>query len=303
MKKGECVIPDDLPVLQTVIAHRLDSLARAHVYDLLIKAQYQNNKYPQDEQLYHSTDKNKGYTKKQLTIPEAYTFSTYAEFVQRLDDVSLPVDVHQMFVSIMVDLQCRLPLFRMGEFNTKLNQLKQEEDKTHAIRDALKADKEFQKYICWYTYAFDKNLNAEANQNPSKLIDKAVMAGYMALSGDFPSVIVLPLERVYSRIWFHFQWMGLQEAESIEIDSIVVDGLHYRTQMFNVANGAENNNPKNPLISKSAIINRDKENCSQPFLGDLTKNAYPYHLGKDPALYFEAANSNLYNTVCRYTCN
>lgn len=296
--KGECNIPDTLPLLQQAVEERMDSLARAYVYDLLVAAQCEGNLYPKDGKLYHAADQEAGYEEKKLQLPPECLFHTYAELLQKMNEPNVSVEHYQLYSTICTDLECRRVLFREADFNTKLEELKREEEVNHTVRKSLQADRNFQKYVLWSGCMYEKDLNAEAASNLSQRVDKAVMAGYLALSADFPSVIVLPLERIYSRIWFHFTWHALQEADYITIDSVVVNDLQQRTQMFNRSYHHADNNPVRPLPARHFI--RNKEAKTQPFLGDLKKTAYPYHLGNSPELYFEAANSGAYPTVCRY---
>lgn len=298
LMKGECAIPDTSPLLLQAVEERIDSLARASVYDLLVKAQCEGNRYPKDGKLYHSADKDKGYENKQLTLPNECLFATYAELSRKMNDPNVSVEHYQLYTVICTDLECRRVLFRENDFNAKLNQLKQEESVNHPVRKSLQADKHFQKYVLWRTCPYEVNLNTEAAGNQSQQVDKAVMAGYLSLSSDYSSVIVLPLERIYSRIWFHFTWLALQEADRITVDSVVVNGLQQRTRMFNCSEHQAANNPDQPLPMRHFIRNKDAK--TQPFLGDLKKTAYPYHLGNEPELYFEVANSTSYHTVCRY---
>ncbi|EJX05503.1 hypothetical protein EVA_06388 [gut metagenome] len=301
----EYSIPDDFPLLQSVVEKQIDTLSRVYVYDILIKAQFDGNKYPKDKKLYHAPTNNAYTEGQQLTIPNEYAFQTYADMQKRMADPTFPSAGRELYAKICLDLECRRQLFRKDAYNNKKEELTKQEATNHTLRKKLQADKDFQKYVCWHYCTYENDLNAKANRNASKLIDKPLMAGYMALSENVSSVIVLPLERVYSRIWFHFQWNGLQEADRIGIDSIVVNGLQQRTQVFNIHRELVNNNPSEPLCVQSLIINKDKSHCSLPFLGDLTQKAYPYHLesngtGSDPELYFEANNCTKYNTVCRY---
>ena len=123
-------------------------------------------------------------------------------------------------------------------------------NKDHVIRDGIK--RELKQYMLWKNYAFRSDLNEEASRNDSRLIEKPLMAGYYALEGTFGTVITVPVEHVYTRIWFDFQWRETPDAVQIVVDSVVVEGILENTRIFNTMEDRAANNPSNPVKSKTS---------------------------------------------------
>ncbi|EJW90958.1 hypothetical protein EVA_20935 [gut metagenome] len=297
---GTYTITDDNPFLVERVEKQLDSLARAKGYDLLIQRQYQQATVPTDGKVHYLPADKNHYKNQTWTLEEPYRFRTYAEFRQKKEDPTLPVEMRKLYEQIATDLQCRLQLYQTDYLKQQLTQLQQQEEQNHAIRNHWQNDAGFQRYLLWKTSEHTADLNKTASQSLTCLLPQPLMAGYYALKDNYPTEIKVPVEHAYSRIWFAFQWDALKEAESIIVDSITLSGLLNQSQLFNTEEDRIQNNPAQPKKVSYTLRNTSDPKTAQPFFGCLGKEAYPYHLGDSPRMYFDQQHNRDYGTICRY---
>lgn len=159
--------------------------------------------------------------------------------------------------------------------------------------------------MLWKNYAFRSDLNEEASRNDSRLIEKPLMAGYYALEGTFGTVITVPVEHVYTRIWFDFQWRETPDAVQIVVDSVVVEGILENTRIFNTMEDRAANNPSNPVKSKTSIRNKEAEqNLFSPIcrflfilgIGEMNLR-YFYSRIKCDMMHFVAINGRMVKKI------
>lgn len=155
----------------------------------------------------------------------------------------------------------------------------------------------------WKNYAYRNDLNAEAAANDSRLIDRPVMAGYLALRNNENAVIDVPVEHVYCRIWYMFYWRNLPEAADITVDRITVEGLQFDTRLFNASANPLDNNPQNSPRDKAEIVNLSS--TQYPFLGRLDASPYlpPDYPHEQPQIFMKEEHRRDFNILCRPTWN
>lgn len=156
----------------------------------------------------------------------------------------------------------------------------------------------------WKGCTYWQNMNAEVKKNASRMNERPVMAGYLSLNGIASSVITVPVEHIYSRIWFTFGWRGTPETDELVIDKVTVSNLMYRTLTFNSSNevGGYNPDPTGTDRNKWQEVRiLDSDRADQPFLACLDPENGEYHFGDTPRMLLTAATRNSYNILCRYS--
>lgn len=295
-------IPEDEPLLVKMVEEQIERKAYEHVYDTyIIPGNYSSDEVPKDGKVHFFPADSQNFTSKKWnkeTLPDSWRFKTYAEFTEKKNSSGLPSGIREIYAEIEEDLQCRVACYKSNEYNGKKTELLAQEEKDHAIRDAIRGNKDLKRYLLWKNYTYSSDLNTEAAQNASRLIESPVMAGYYALEENFGSVITVPVEHVYSRVWFNFRWLESQDAEQIVIDSVMMEGMPVNTRLFNVSEYRVENNPSVPLKRSVAIRNKEPE--QMPFLADLSNDTAPWHLGDEPEMLLQHAYPD-YEVLCRYT--
>ncbi|EJW95822.1 hypothetical protein EVA_16067, partial [gut metagenome] len=245
LMNGTYTITDDNTFLRQKVNNQIDSLARSKVYDLLIQNRYQGEAVPTDSNVHYLPANERHIFKKKWKLEAKYRFKNYKEFCEKKQMYALEPTISNIYQEITIDLQCRLKLYQTNNYNKEKDKLQKEENTNHNIRNYWKADKGFQQYLLWRSTEHTTDLNEAARQSHTAQQTEPLMAGYFALKDDYPSEIRVPVEHAYSRIWFTFQWDGLQEANSITVDSITLNGLLNKTKLFNIEEDRIQNNPTN----------------------------------------------------------
>lgn len=292
-------VPDDDPIILRLVEEQIKHEAYVYVCDnFLLPNNYASEMIPKDGKVHYFPANTNNYVSKQwdmTVLPDTWRFKTYAEFEKKKDDQNMPSEIRDIYKEIEIDLQCRVPCYKQPEYDKKRAELADKEKQDHVIRDGIK--RELKQYMLWKNYAFRSDLNEEASRNDSRLIEKPLMAGYYALEGTFGTVITVPVEHVYTRIWFDFQWRETPDAVQIVVDSVVVEGILENTRIFNTMEDRAANNPSNPVKSKTSIRNKEAE--QKPFLADLSLSVYPWHWGDEPQILLQQ-NQMRYDALCRY---
>jgi hypothetical protein len=291
--KPDYKIPDDDPIITKLVEEKIDSLARAEVYNFLIGRRYVGNV---DNKIHYFPINKDNYIEKNFDFQE-YTFTDYPGFVANWHRKDLPAYIKARYDSVYVDLQCRLVIYQSGRYENNVKKYTETENSTHEFRTSFQSDPNLKQYMFWRNYTYASDLNDEASKTDSRLIEDPLMAGYYALEDNFGSVITVSVEHIYSRIWFNFQWMEVPEAEQIVIDSVVVERLLGNTNIFNTAEDMTANNPSSPLKGKTSI--RNKAERQEPFLANWSLSAYPWHLGDGPQVLLQRDKAE-YEVLCRY---
>lgn len=165
------------------------------------------------------------------------------------------------------------------------------------IEDPANAEAKYQE---WRTCAYSSDLNAEAAGADSRAIDSPVMAGYVKLKNDTGTVVFVPVEHVYCRVWYYFEWRNMPSTQGVTVDRIEISGLRNKTYMFDIKE-LKDTDPFPESEASAAIVNEDP--VQQPFFGRLSVNSPgdQYHLGDTPRMYISYDRKDFYNIVCRYT--
>lgn len=199
-------VPDDDPIILRLVEEQIKHEAYVYVCDnFLLPNNYASEMIPKDGKVHYFPANTNNYVSKQwdmTVLPDTWRFKTYAEFEKKKDDQNMPSEIRDIYKEIEIDLQCRVPCYKQPEYDKKRAELADKEKQDHVIRDGIK--RELKQYMLWKNYAFRSDLNEEASRNDSRLIEKPLMAGYYALEGTFGTVITVPVEHVYTRIWFDF---------------------------------------------------------------------------------------------------
>lgn len=295
-------VPVDNPLLQQVVADSVDLLARIYVYDnILIPNQTRTpGKYPYDRKLLFKPASATHYLSMQYTLAPDQTFKSYDELMKKRGAAS--DDVRAMYDAILEDLECRLTVYQNSAYTNKKNEYAAGEASTRAIAYGLATDPTFTRYIQWCDYRYGEDLNRTADTSAARLLAEPLMAGYVALNEDIGSIITVPVEHVYCRIWFRFSFVG-DPSESfspqepyIDLGSITVEGLPMQTKLFNLSGNRVENNIAGANNGTVSIVPLGKTGTG-PFFGNLS--ASPHHLDATPQLRYYPARP-AYHTVSRY---
>lgn len=288
----------DDEIIKELVTNSIEWKARKEMYDRFITNQLKNNLYPNDNKLHYKPASIDNYKSMQYTLTTETLFKNYDELEQKCQQTT-SAETLAMYNAIIEDLSCRIELYgNKSTYNTKISNYTAQEEKDHAIANALINDPEIKRYILWRNYSYTENLNLTASNNPSRLIDSPLMSGYLALADNAGSVITVPVEHVYSRIWFQFNFTGdinalKSDARYIDLTGIEVSGLTDKTLLFNV----DGVNPESEYVSAS--ITSENEGQS-PFFGNLAASGQQ-HYGTDgiKILRYYPEQPD-YNTICRY---
>lgn len=288
----------DDEIIKELVTNSIEWKARKEMYDQFITNQLKNNLYPNDNKLHYKPASIDNYKSMQYTLTTETLFKNYDELEQKCQQTT-SAETLAMYNAIIEDLSCRIELYgNKSTYNTKISNYTAQEEKDHAIANALINDPEIKRYILWRNYSYTENLNLTASNNPSRLIDSPLMSGYLALADNAGSVITVPVEHVYSRIWFQFNFTGdinalKSDARYIDLTGIEVSGLTDKTLLFNV----DGVNPESEYVSAS--ITNENEGQS-PFFGNLAASGQQ-HYGTDgiKILRYYPEQPD-YNTICRY---
>lgn len=288
----------DDEIIKELVTNSIEWKARKEMYDRFITNQLKNSLYPNDNKLHYKPASIDNYKSMQYTLTAETLFKNYDELEQKCQQTT-SAEILAMYNAIIEDLSCRIELYgNKSTYNTKISNYTAQEEKDHAIANALINDPDIKRYILWRNYSYTENLNLTASNNPSRLIDSPLMSGYLALADNAGSVITVPVEHVYSRIWFQFNFTGdinalKSDARYIDLTGIEVSGLTDKTLLFNV----DGVNPESEYVSAS--ITSENEGQS-PFFGNLAASDQQ-HYGTDgiKILRYYPEQPD-YNTICRY---
>lgn len=149
----------------------------------------------------------------------------------------------------------------------------------------------------WRDHTYKAELNADADKNDSRVVNKAVMAGYLNLKEGVTDKISVKMERVYCRIWFSFVWQNHPLADNVTIDEIRISKLHKHSKLFNYHQYVWEDTVeiKNEITETYVIRNRDEKQL--PFMGRLTETPY---FNKELNLNYIEKLKNDYNILCRF---
>ncbi len=149
----------------------------------------------------------------------------------------------------------------------------------------------------WRNHTYEAKLNADADKNDSRVVNKPVMAGYLNLKDGVTDKISVKMERVYCRIWFSFIWQNHPLADNVTIDEIKISGLHQRSKLFNYHRyiWEDTVHLKDEIQEVYVIKNQDKNQL--PFMGRLTEAPY---FNQDLNLNYIEKLKNDYNILCRF---
>lgn len=288
----------DDEIIKELVTNSIEWKARKEMYDRFITNQLKNSLYPNDNKLHYKPASIDNYKSMQYTLTAETLFKNYDELEQKCQQTT-SAEILAMYNAIIEDLSCRIELYgNKSTYNTKISNYTAQEEKDHAIANALINDPDIKRYILWRNYSYTENLNLTASNNPGRLIDSPLMSGYLALADNAGSVITVPVEHVYSRIWFQFNFTGdinalKSDARYIDLTGIEVSGLTDKTLLFNV----DGVNPESEYVSAS--ITSENEGQS-PFFGNLAASDQQ-HYGTDgiKILRYYPEQPD-YNTICRY---
>lgn len=294
-------IPDNEPVLERLVSEQIDSLAKAEIYKVIFKANYDHIPFPKDNMIHYFPISPSNFEEGHFELETEFHCKTYDEFVKRYHDPNLPKAVKEVYERMWVDLQCRIVNYKSKELDEKKKVLTEQEKQNPVLHQAWKKNTALQRYLLWRNMEWEKDLNQEAVANASKWIEKPVMAGLRSLDEDFPTTIVVPVERIYCRVWFQFEWDAQQDADAITVDEISVNGLMNKTKLFNINKAIEGNNPDQFELISYTLTNPTgrAESVMKPFFADLTCTKYPYHLGQLPQMTLQK-DSPAYRTLSVY---
>lgn len=303
----------DDAIIQQAVTDSIEWRARKEMYDTFIKNQLQNSQYPKDGKLHYQPASETNHTSIKYTLTNDTKFTDYDELAAKRKSTTDAITL-AMYNAIIEDLSCRIELYgNKKTYTGKIATYTEAEnnaggDSYHAIANSLFADPDLLRYVLWKEYIYEKDLNKTAASNPSRLIEAPLMSGYLALSDNVGSVITVPVEHVYSRIWFKFGFTGVgdelaNEKPYIDITDIKVEGLTNKTLLFDVSGVTAD--IENNII---ADIQKDPEETPEsqqqsPFFGYLANSGQQHYSNNSnnviEVLRYYPGQPN-YNTVCRY---
>lgn len=295
--------PDTLTIgntiIQELVTDSIERKARKEVYNTIITNQLQNTLvYPnRDGKIFYKPAKTTNFISHKYSLTDETKFSNYDELENKRQQTT-NAETLAMYDAIIEDLSCRLELFQKDSYSNKINTYTTQEKGNHPIAEDLIQEPEILRYFLWRECSYTEDLNQIASSNPSRLIDSPLMSGYLALADNVGSVITVPVEHVYSRIWFQFNFTGdisalNSGAKYIDLTGIKVEGLTNETLLFNV-DGVNSE-------SEDASAEITSDNTTQsPFFGNLTASGqqhYGYNGIEILRYYLEQSD---YNIICRY---
>lgn len=294
--------PDTLTIgntiIQELVTDSIERKARKEVYNTIITNQLQNTLvYPnKDGKIFYKPAKTTNFISHKYSLTDETKFSNYDELENKRQQTT-NAETLAMYDAIIEDLSCRLELFQKDSYSNKINTYTTQEKGNHLIAKDLIQKPEILRYFLWREYSYTENLNQTASNSLNRLIDSPLMSGYLALTDNVGSVITVPVEHVYSRIWFQFNFTGdisalNSDAKYIDLTDIKVEGLTNKTLLFNV----DGVNSESEYVSAS--ITRDEG--QSPFFGKLAaSDKQHYGNGEIEILRYYPEQSD-YNTICRY---
>ena len=293
--------PDTLTIgntiIQKLVKDSIERRARKEMYDKFITNQLKNNLYPNDNKLHYKPANEDNYKSIKYTLTTETLFKNYDELEQKYQQTT-SAETLAMYDAIIEDLSCRIELYgNKATYNNNINTYTAQEEKDHPIANTLIQEPEIWRYFLWLEYSYKEDLNQAAAINSSRLIDYPLMSGYLALADNVGSVITVPVEHVYSRIWFQFNFTGdisalNSGAKYIDLTGIKVEGLTNEALLFNV----DGVNSESEYVSAS--ITNENEGQS-PFFGNLAASDQQ-HYGTDGIKLCYYPEQPDYNTICRY---
>lgn len=293
------------PLLQAEVGDYMDRQAKISTYDFLISGQLINGNYPSDNKMHFLPANKANYVAKQYNLAsENISFNDYATLIENRNKET-DMGKRAVYDMIVDDLECRLPLYHAQRYRDTLNAYKAREETDNTYSRRLAQDPAFTRYVQWHDLVHRENLNITSAGQEERLIPAPAMAGYLALTNTPGSIITVPVEHIYSRLWFQFSFTGETTAPDIEIEQIEVIGLPQLTKVFNTSSISSENNLSGALEDEAATVSISRENLEQsPFLGNLSKTEGPWHLDRENdgdihLLCYDPAYPD-YKTVCRY---
>lgn len=292
------------PLLLQSVGGYIELCAQTAVYDAVIEEQLTgDNKYPKDGKIHFKPASNGHISSKQYDLEEVgiEPFDDYEELL-KLRDKETDADKQAIYDIITEDLQCRLPLYHLNRYNSVKTSFQAEEISGKVYSKKLAKDGHFTRFVQWYEYQWEENLNKVTAAVGSRTVENPLMAGYLALTDMPGSAITVPMEHVYCRLWFRFSFVGQKNGIEIHVDKIEVTGLPQKTRMFNQSRIPAENNIEGAFDDEdaTACIRREEEGQS-PFFGRLAQK--PAHRedeqGNIIRLCFTPEKPE-YNAVCRY---
>jgi len=295
--------PDTLTIgntiIQELVTDSIERKARKEVYNTIITNQLQNTLvYPnRDGKIFYKPAKTTNFIYHKYSLTDETKFSNYDELENKRQQTT-NAETLAMYDAIIEDLSCRLELFQKDSYSNKINTYTTQEKGNHPIAEDLIQKPEILRYFLWREYSYTEDLNRTASNSLNRLIDSPLMSGYLALTDNVGSVITVPVEHVYSRIWFQFNFTGdisalNSGAKYIDLTGIKVEGLTNETLLFNV-DGVNSE-------SEDASTEITSDNTTQsPFFGNLTASGqqhYGYNGIEILRYYLEQSD---YNIICRY---
>lgn len=296
--------PDTLTIGNTIIQELVtDSIewrARKEMYNQFISNQFKNGYYPKDGHLHYkpASEGNRTESFQYNLTEKGISFKNYDELEEGRQKATTNAETLAIYDAIIEDLSCRIELYgNKDTYSNKINAYTTQEKGTPLIANNLILEPEIWRYFLWRECSYTEDLNQIASSTPSRLIDSPLMSGYLALADNVGSVITVPVEHVYSRIWFQFNFTGdinalNSDAKYIDLTSIKVIGLTDKTLLFNV-DGVN-------LESEDTFAEITSNNKAQsPFFGKLAASGQQ-HNGTDGIKLRYYPEQPDYNTICRY---
>lgn len=285
-------------IIKKLVVDEIEWKTRKYMYDIFIGRQLKDYKYPKDGKLHYKPANTTNCTESfQYNLSNETIFSDYDDLIAKRQKTT-NAEILAMYDAIIEDLSCRYELYDTTTRDSQKSTYTKDEETNHTIANGLIQEPEFLRYFLWREYSYTEDLNLIASNNASRLIDSPLMSGYLALTDNVGSVITVPVEHVYSRIWFQFNFTGdisalNSGAKYIDLTGIKVKGLTNETLLFNV-DGVNSE-------SKDASTEITSDNTTQsPFFGNLTASGqqhYGYN-GIEILRYYPEQSD--YNTICRY---
>lgn len=296
-KPGTLTIENE--IIKKLVVDEIEWKTRKYMYDIFIGRQLKDNKYyPKDGKLHYKPANTTNCTESfQYNLSTETIFSDYDDLIAKRQKTT-NAEILAMYDAIIEDLSCRYELYDTTTRDSQKSTYTKDEETDHTIANGLIQEPEFLRYFLWREYSYTEDLNQTASNSLNRLIDSPLMSGYLALTDNVGSVITVPVEHVYSRIWFQFNFTGdinalKSDARYIDLTSIKVEGLTNKTLLFNV-DGVN-------LESEDTFAKITSDNKTQsPFFGNLTASGqqhYGYNGIEILRYYLEQSD---YNIICRY---
>lgn len=285
-------------IIKKLVVDEIEWKTRKYMYDIFIGRQLKDNKYyPKDGKLHYKPANTTNCTESfQYNLSTETIFSDYDDLIAKRQKTT-NAEILAMYDAIIEDLSCRYELYDTTTRDSQKSTYTKDEETDHTIANGLIQEPEFLRYFLWREYSYTEDLNLIASNNASRLIGSPLMSGYLALTDNVGSVITVPVEHVYSRIWFQFNFTGdisalNSGAKYIDLTDIKVEGLTNKTLLFNV----DGVNSESEYVFAS--ITRDEG--QSPFFGKLAaSDKQHYGNGGIEILRYYPEQSD-YNTICRY---